>query len=233
MSAIRLFVNQHIHANKLIKLNLQQIHYLKDVMRSKNHQSIIIFNKNDGEWSAIIESSYKHSIEIKVLALIKAPIIEQELCLCFSLVKWKALSKVIRQATELGVTKLQPVLTDYTVVRTMNSSKLEACAIEAAEQSERITVPNVMELITFHDMCMQYKNTLVICDESDRNNNPWDILTPMSTATLMIGPEGGFSPHELDYQGVQRMNLGKQILRVDTAVVAALTYLKAFLGRAL
>lgn len=229
MSNIRLFIKDEIHYAKLFKLSIQHTHYLKDVMRAKLNQSIIVFNGKDGEWEATIKQINKNYITIQAIQNTKQqPILAKELCLCFALVKWNILRNVIRQATELGINVLQPVLTDYTIVRNINITKLEMCAIEAAEQCRRLTIPKILNVVNFHEICEKYHNNLVICNENDRTNTPELALPKINNPILLIGPEGGFSKDELSYQGLSHMSLGNEILKVDTAVVCALTYLKAF-----
>ncbi|MBQ4875421.1 MAG: RsmE family RNA methyltransferase [Rickettsiaceae bacterium H1] len=144
MGEIRLFVNQTINVDDLIELDdVNQTHYLKNVMRSKIGQKVNIFNEKHGEWVSLIEEINKNKVILKVCHNLVKATQDKELCLCFGLTKWDALHKIARQATKLGVTKLQPLLTNNTIVRKLNISKLEKCVIEAAEQCERITFPKI------------------------------------------------------------------------------------------
>lgn len=228
MKQIRLFINDTIHCEKLIALDKEQTHYLKNVMRLTIGQQVNIFNGTDGQWNSIIEGILKHKIIIKAIKNTQKQYYTPEVCLCFPLAKWSTLSSVIRQATELGVTQLQPVITDYTTVRKITLRKIEICAIEAAEQCERLTIPKISDVLTFDKACKEYKDNLVICDETTQGQSPQKIFSNMVNATILIGPEGGFSSNELEYQNLARITLGTEILRIDTAIVSALTYFKAF-----
>ncbi len=230
MRRTRLFVSDKIKKSKIINLSIKQTHYVRNVMRLKNGLHLNIFNGKDGEWVSLIENIDNKNAVIKALKnTIKQELESHELCLCFPLVKRGTLVNIIRQATELGVTTLQPILTDYTTIRTINSNKIKACAIEAAEQCQRMNIPQVLDIITFYEACNKYKKNLVICDTSTTSQRPQDVFPNMNNVVLMVGPEGGFSVNELKYEGTTHMTLGKEILRVDTAVVSALTYLRAFL----
>ena len=229
MSKIRLFISKPMFSKGVIQLDMKKhIHYLKDVMRLKCGRTINIFNEVDGEWTATIREINKNSVILEVIDnIIKPEKRDLDLCLCFALTKSHTLQSVIRQATELGVTKLQPIITDHTTVRNINLERLKICVIEAAEQCERITIPKIFSTITFYEACQKYQN-LVICDESGKGKDPQEAFSKMSDTAILVGPEGGFSCNELEYKGVERITLGKEILRVDTAVVSAIAYFKAF-----
>lgn len=224
MKRVRLYVKETLLQDISLALNLQQSHYIQNVMRLKNHDDIFLFNGKDGEWlGEIIDVSCK-SVKIKIKNCIEKQQYEENLYLYCSVVKSTALNNIIRQATEMGVTCIQFILTKHTVIRDVNLERAKLQAIEAAEQCGRMDIPEVLSPINFCDLPDSQDKNFILCDKTGKM-----VQEPNKNIALIIGPEGGFSDDELDFANkfCQKLSLGKRILRVDTAVVAALSYLEA------
>ncbi|HCE59245.1 MAG TPA: 16S rRNA (uracil(1498)-N(3))-methyltransferase [Wolbachia sp.] len=224
MKRVRLYVKETLLQDISLVLNLQQSHYIQNVMRLKNHDDIFLFNGKDGEWlGEIIDVSCK-SVKIKIKNCIEKQQYEENLYLYCAIVKSTALNNIIRQATEMGVTCIQFILTKHTVIRDVNLERAKLQAIEAAEQCGRMDIPEVLSPINFCDLPDSQDKNFILCDKTGKMRQE-----PNKNIALITGPEGGFSDDELDFANkfCQKLSLGKRILRVDTAVVAALSYLEA------
>jgi 16S rRNA (uracil1498-N3)-methyltransferase len=234
---IRLFVDQDLAAAGRVAVGGAQCHYLRNVMRRGPGDEIALFNGRDGEWQGRITRIDKKVCELAVEVERRPQASGPDLWLLFAPVKAARLDFVAQKATELGVSGLQPVLTERTVVRRVKTDRIRANAVEAAEQCGRLTVPDVTEPASLDDVLQTWPTgrRLLVCDEAGAppalaqlqaaEAGPW---------ALLIGPEGGFSPAErdrlADLDHVTRIGLGPHILRADTAVVAALALWQAVLG---
>jgi 16S rRNA (uracil1498-N3)-methyltransferase len=238
MPHIRLFVTGPLQSHATITLDKDQSHYLLHVMRMREGDALSVFNGKDGEWSASISSLNKKGATVFINTQTKPQKPEPDIWLVFAPVKNAAIHFVAQKATELGVSALVPVITEHTVVHRVSTDKLLANAIEAAEQSERLSVPTVQEpqkLLTFLSNFPKDR-TLVFCDESGHGKPIFQALSDCKSNrfALLIGPEGGFSPKELDilhkHPHVIAVGLGPRILRADTAALAGLACLQALCG---
>lgn len=229
MSKIRLYIDEKLGQGFSIFLNSAQNHYLINVMRVKKHNNVLLFNGKDGLWLGEIDIINNKSI-VKLKEAIANQEYEQDLSLYFAPVKSAALDNIVRQATEMGVTSLHPVYTEHTVVRKINIERIKLQLIEAAEQCERLTVPKIFPPISFTELQSINNKYFILCDETGGGQNPHEILKDKKNVALIIGPEGGFSPKELSFAEsfCTKMSLGKRILRVDTAIVAALAYVNYY-----
>lgn len=209
----------------LLSLEGDMAHYVRDVMRARVADCVILFDGVFGEWVCVVEEISRRTVLIRVECLSKEYVKTPDLSLCISLVKLDTMRNVVRQATEMGVTLMQPVLTEYSSVRSVSVQKLRKWAIEAAEQCCRQDVPLINETIGFGSL-KDLEKQLVLCDETGRGEAPSKVLHGLKDLGVVIGPEGGFSNDELRYAEAfaGKMSLGSRILRVDTAVVAALSY---------
>ena len=173
-----------------------------------------------------------NNIKIRIDKLTRKQLESKNLTLCFAIVKGNILPNIIRQATEMGVTLIQPMYTKHIATSTINLDKCKKLAIEASEQCERLDIPRISNPIRFTDL--KKLNTIntnfIICDETGKGKKPLEVLTNKDNIYLIIGPEGGFSAEELDfaYTFCYGLSLGKRILRVDTAVVSALAYINEY-----
>lgn len=229
MSKIRLYVDEKLGQGFSVFLNSAQNHYLINVMRVKKHSNILLFNGKDGLWLGEVGIVNNKSI-VKLRESIANQEYEQDLSLYFAPVKSAALGNITRQATEMGVTSLHPIYTEHTVVRKINIERIKLQLIEAAEQCGRLTIPKIFPPISFNELKSINNKYFVLCDETGEGQNPHEVLKDKKNIALIIGPEGGFSSKELSFAEnfCTKMNLGKRILRVDTAVVTALAYVNHY-----
>ena len=225
MSNIRLFYSKSLSLNLTDKLDKSQSHYVSKVMRLKEKEVFSLFNSS-GEWEAKIANINKSIVEFNVTKQLRQKENTKELWLAFSPIKSNYFNFMIQKATELGVTKFLPIIFERTIVRKINKERLEKVIIEAAEQSNRITVPSIEEpqkLKSFLNNDMD-----LIFTDLNTTNTKIDIkkLTTKPTCVI-IGPEGDFSEEEreeiLKFSGVQPIKINENILRSETAVISALS----------
>ena len=225
MSNIRLFYSKSLSLNLTDKLDKSQSHYVSKVMRLKEKEVFSLFNSS-GEWEAKILNITKSIVEFNVTKQLRQKENTIDLWLAFSPIKSNYFNFMIQKATELGVTKFLPIIFERTIVRKINKERLEKVIIEAAEQSNRITVPSIEEpqkLKSFLNNDMD-----LIFTDLNTTNTKIDIkkLTTKPTCVI-IGPEGDFSEEEreeiLKFNGVQPIKINENILRSETAVISALS----------
>jgi len=235
---LRLFVEADLAEGFEIAPNEAQSHYLVHVMRSRNGDRVSLFNGRDGEWLARIESLSKRSYLLRCERQTLPQLITPDIWLCFAPIKKTPSDYVVQKATELGACVLQPVFTRRTIVSRVNGERMRANAIEAAEQSGRLGVPDVREPLAFEAMLAQWprERRLVFCDEGGNARPIVEALRqlPNSLFAIITGPEGGFDPVEREaliaLPFVTAVALGTRILRADTAALAALAIWQAVRG---
>ena len=226
MSNIRLFFKESLSLNLTTKLDKSQSHYVSKVMRIKENEVFSLFNIS-GEWEAKILGISKSIVEFNVTKQLRQKENFKELWLAFSPIKSNYFNFMIQKATELGVTKFLPVIFDRTIVRKINKERLEKVIIEAAEQSNRIQVPNIEDPQNLRDFLNKNDVDLIFTDLNS-NNNKVDLKKLTSKPTcIVVGPEGDFSESERDeilsYKGVQAIKINENILRSETAVISAIS----------
>ena len=225
MSNIRLFYSKSLSLNLTDKLDKSQSHYVSKVMRLKKKEVFSLFNSS-GEWEVKISNITKRIVKFNVTKQLRHKENTKDIWLAFSPIKSNYFNFMIQKATELGVTKFLPIIFERTIVRKINKERLEKVIIEAAEQSNRITVPSIedpQKLKSFlnHDM------DLIFTDLNTANTKI--DLTKLTTkpTCVIIGPEGDFSEQEreeiLKFNGVQSVKIIENILRSETAVITALS----------
>ena len=237
---IRLYFPGKLSLEDPVKLENKQVHYLINVMRKKIDDSILVFNSINGEFLAKISEIYKNTIIIDIIKKIRDVKIENDIWLLFAPVKKSPTEYIVQKATELGVSKIIPVITERTITKNLNLKRMQDIAIESSEQCERITIPEVCAVKKLKDLIPNWDNDRIIffCDETIRNNDVVKIdlqnLSTKSFGAILVGPEGGFSTNETNYlrekKFIRPIDLGPRILRSDTAVIAALSlwhYIKA------
>ena len=225
MSNIRLFYSKSLSLNLTDKLDKSQSHYVCKVMRIKENEVFSLFN-NSGEWEAKILNITNSIVEFNVTKQLRQKENIKELWLAFSPIKSNYFNFMIQKATELGVTKFLPIIFERTIVRKINKERLEKVIIEAAEQSNRITVPSIedpQKLKSFLNNDMD-----LIFTDLNTANAKIDLTKLTSKPTcVIIGPEGDFSEQEreeiLKFNGVQSVKINENILRSETAVISALS----------
>lgn len=221
----RIYVEDKIFPGAVIVLSREQSFHLANVLRVTAKHQIRVFNTECGEWSATVLEVSKQSIKIVVQDLIgyyKRK--SRSIGLFFAPIKTFSTAFYVQKATELGADFIQPVITKRTVVRNINTAKLQNVAIEATCQSGRISIPSVSEPIVLDKI----PNTpIIFCNEQERDCTLLDAISSITgDLGVLIGPEGGFDEDEIEFlssrQGVRSVSLGSTILRAETAMIAAL-----------
>lgn len=229
----RLYVDAPaLAAGQLIELSGNQHHYLRNVMRIEAGGSLRLFNGRDGDWAGEVKEVSKKNVLISVLDLINQQKPGPDIEVLASPVKKEALDFMVEKSCELGAARFRPVACDHTVVHRINRERLQAVAVEAAEQSERLDIMQVELLNDLKDILKTWDKSrkLIFCIERKGAPLLTEVLRDRQTLVpplaLLVGPEGGFSAAEtesllsLDY--VLPVSLGPRILRAETALVAAL-----------
>ena len=226
MSNIRLFYHESLSVNLTASLNKSQSHYVNKVMRIKENKVFSLFNSS-GEWEAKILRISKSIVEFNITKQLRQKENFKELWLAFSPIKSNYFNFMIQKATELGVTKFLPIIFDRTIVRKINKERLEKVIIEAAEQSNRINVPNIEDFQNLNNFLDKNHVDLIFTDLNS-NNNKVDLKKLSNKPTcIVVGPEGDFSEYErqeiLSYKGVQAIKINENILRSETAIISAIS----------
>ncbi len=242
MSTSRLFVEAGLGAGAETPLDEAQAHYLRHVMRRADGAPLSLFNGRDGEWAATLSLRGKKAAVAQVGAQTRTQAPEPDLWLCFAPVKRARIDYIAEKATELGVSVLQPIVTQHTAVERVNVERLRANAVEAAEQTERLTVPEVRAPVDLTRLLREWPSgrRLLMCDETGGGPPIADVLSGLDGSArtapwaIIIGPEGGFASAELTalrrIKDVTAVGLGPRILRADTAALAALAVWQALVG---
>ena len=248
----RLYIDAPLAEGDGVALTAEQAHYLKNVLRRTPGAPLRLFNGRDGEFAAEFAALGKKGAAAAVRAKTREQEDEPDLALVFAPVKRPALETIVQKATEIGVRRLIPVLTERTVAQKLNLDRLRAIAVEAAEQCGRLTVPSVGEPVKLGKALETWPAgaKLLFCDEAgDDEAEEWggregraapllEALKTVESAAnawgVLIGPEGGFSASERSHlralDWVVPATLGPRILRADTAALAALILWQAVLG---
>ncbi len=221
----RLFTEQTLSEHKDIIFSSSQLHYLKNVLRQNEGNFLRVFNGRDGEFLATITALNKKDGRAKLAKCIKPqPAIGPARALYFAPIKKNRMDFLIEKAVELGVTSLHPVLTARTETRKINEERLQAQIIEAAEQCERLTIPALAPLTKLENVIGK-KTPLYACIERAEGMSLRS-LGPAKDAAFLIGPEGGFTPDEIEMLNkapqVTALSLGENILRAETAAIKCL-----------
>ena len=226
MSNIRLFYSESLSNNLIEKLNKDKSRYLISVMRLKTNQEFSLFNKS-GEWNTKILSINKGIVEFEVQNQLRQSIKEREIWLVFAPIKSNYFNFMLQKATEIGVTKLFPVTTERTIVRKINEDRLNKILIEAAEQSNRLTVPSIEKIQKLEKFLKDNKNINLVFGDLNTENQKIELKDLSKPICVLIGPEGDFSEKErkkiLEFEGVQSIKLNENILRSETAVISSLS----------
>ncbi len=236
--APRLFIDAPLKAGESLALERNQSNYLGNVLRLAAGDTVLVFNGRDGEWRAQI-AGRKRPDQLTILDQTRPQDRLPDIAYVFAPLKHARLDYMVQKAVEMGAARLQPVLTRFTQVSRVNSERMRANVIEAAEQCGILSLAEVIEPVALDRFLSQREATrlLVFCDEAADVKNP---LQPLQGAPadggidVLIGPEGGFAEEErtllLRQPQILRLALGPRILRADTAGVAALALVQAALG---
>ena len=228
MTYIRLFFKENLSDNLNSNLDKSQSHYISKVMRIKEGESFSLFN-DSGEWEAKINEIKKGIVNFVIVKKLKNSENNSEIWLAFTPIKLNYLNFMIQKATELGVTKFIPILSERTMVRDLNSERLNKVIIEASEQSNRIKLPKLEKLVKFKDFIKLYKDTNIVFGDLNSSNDQIKINKD-SPVCILIGPEGDFSENErkeiLELKNVKSLKINKNILRAETAAISILSIIR-------
>jgi len=228
-SSIRLHVTADLSPGAPVAASAAQAHYLRAVMRRTAGDTVLLFNGRDGEWAARIAALGRDGAQFVPERQTRAQQSEPDLWLLFAPLKRDATDLVARQATELGASVLQPVLTARTNAERVNTTRLAAIAAEAAEQCERLTVPAIEQPRRLAAVLADWPDGRALFAALERHQPDAAPAPPDCPAALLVGPEGGFTPDEatalLRHPAVRALPLGPRVLRAETAVAAGLAIL--------
>tara|TARA_Y100000590_G_scaffold367247_1_gene427149 strand:+ start:779 stop:1480 length:702 start_codon:yes stop_codon:yes gene_type:complete len=225
VSNIRLFFPESLSINLIGKLNKKQSHYLTKVMRIEIGNNFSLFNEN-GEWEARINIISKGIVEFSIIKKIRSKENEREVWLAFAPIKMNYLNLMIQKATELGVSKFLPILTERTIVRKINKNRLNRIIVEASEQSDRLKVPKLEEFSNLDNFLkINQKNKIVFGDLN--TNNKKFVISKTEPVCILIGPEGDFTEKEreniLKYKNIVPIKVNQNILRSETAAISMIS----------
>ncbi len=231
MSAkIRLYVEHPLGVGQSVPLDKSQAHYLFGVMRQAVGGAVLLFNGQSGEWRAEIVEAGKRGGVLVCVEMVRPLQMPPDLWLLFAPIKKARTDFIVEKATEMGAARIVPVMTEFTNAGRVQRDRLQAHAVEAAEQCGGTFVPEVAEPVKFRQMLDTWETArqIMFCDEGLAAFTP-SLLTGEATGpwAIFIGPEGGFSDRErAKLNGLEQsvaVSLGPRILRADTAAVAAMT----------
>jgi len=228
MSNIRLFHPENITENTTSLLSKEHTHYVVNVMRLKRGSNLNFFNK-DGEWLSEIIFLDRDRVEVKFLNKIKEPTNSSNIELAICLVKKSPMETILQKATELGVSKIIPIVSERTEVKDINFERANKIVVEATEQSNQLTPPQISEVTKLKDFLknLDSSSKLLFADINSKDNLKSKVLKEAKTLAVLIGPEGDFSPSERELilvnPHVVSFTISKNILRSDTAVISAIS----------
>ena len=227
MGYIRLFFKESLSINLNSKLDKSQSHYIFKVMRMSEGKSFSLFN-DSGEWEAKIKEINKGIVDFVIVKKLRSKNNSSEIWLAFTPIKLNYLNFMIQKATELGVTKFIPILSERTIVRNINEKRIKKIIIEASEQCNRLNIPSLDKLISFDQFLKLHKNTNIVFGDLNSNNSKikYDKKKPMC---VLIGPEGDFSEKERDkilgLNNICSLKFNDNILRTETAAISMISIL--------
>ena len=225
MSNIRLFYSESLLINLEASLDKSQSHYLSKVMRINIGQSFSLFNQS-GEWEAKIKEINKGIVEFLVIKKLRSANNERDIWLAFAPIKLNYLNLMIQKATELGVTKFIPILTERTIVRKLNDKRLNKIIIEASEQSNRLKVPKLEKILKLNEFLKLNQNTNIIFGDLNTDNSKINFKSS-DPLCILIGPEGDFTLKEreniLKLKKLIPLKINQNILRSETAAISMIS----------
>lgn len=237
----RLFVDCALTENALIELNSEQNHYLSSVLRKKNGARLLLFNGRDGGFLGVIESAGKRSLAVRCKKQLLLQTRSSDLWLIFVPIKRTRMDFMVQKATELGVSKIWPVQSEFGQVNQIREDKLRANMIEATEQTERLDLPEIGKFMPLQSVLDNWPEdrVLIVCDETKSEEGHSRSMLQLNRnitekTAILIGPEGGFSASEREQLQIhpmcEKISLGPRILRSDTAAMSALSIFQSNFG---
>ncbi len=225
MSNIRLFFQKSLSLNLKSALDKSQSHYLSKVMRINVGKSFSLFNQS-GEWKAKVENINKGIVEFSIIKKLRSENNEKEIWLAFAPIKLNYLNLMIQKATEIGVTRFIPILTERTIVRKLNEKRINKIIIEASEQSNRLKIPSLDKLTKLDTFLKSNQNTNIVFGDLNTDNKKID-LKSKDPLCILIGPEGDFSEKEreniLKLKNITSLKINNNILRSETAAISMIS----------
>lgn len=240
-SKVRLHINAPLGAGQCVALSKDQGHYLSGVMRLSAGDTLTVFDGANGAFRATIRAASKRGGTLDIGDQTAPQRDPPDVWLLFAPIKKARTDFIVEKATELGAARICPVSTAYTNSERIRQDRLQAHALEAAEQCGGTFVPPVDDIVPLAKVLADWpeERALIFCDETLSQDPDWaeggeGTTLPPAPAAILIGPEGGFSPAERDtlraHPKAHAIALGPRILRADTAAVAALTLWQAARG---
>lgn len=234
----RLYVEADLGLEKGIEASPEQFNYLANVLRLQDGAEILVFNGRDGEWKATLTFPSRKKIQLTPVELTRPQPDDCDLQFLFAPLKVGRMDYLVQKAVEMGAGLLQPVMTQHVQGKITSLERLQANAVEAAEQCGVLAIPKVTAPQKLKDLLEGWSSDrrIIFCDEDSVTQNPLAALSRIEERrlALLVGPEGGFSDEERlllrSLPFVTAIPLGPRILRADTAAVAALAVVQAAIG---
>lgn len=232
MSKIRIYLEKEIIKGEKILLDNPQIHYLKNVMRKREGDKILAFDKNS-EWNCEIKCKKKFTL--LPLQLTRQKDIVPDIWLCFGIVKSKNINTLIEKVSEIGIKKIIPIFTEFSM-KFNKIDRLRKISTEAVEQSNSISIPEITEVKILIDLMKDWdeERLIIFCDEKGGDSilKSNKMFKKFKKFAIFIGPVGGWSVHDkniIKKEKIFRVSLGKNILKADTAAIYSLSCLRALM----
>ena len=226
MNNIRLFFPESLSINLNSKLDKSQSHYLAKVMRTNIGENFSLFNQS-GEWEAKITKITKGVVEFSIIKKIRSNANEKEIWLAFAPIKLNYLNLMMQKATELGVTRFIPILTERTIVRRINQKRISKIIIEASEQSNRLKIPKLEEIVKLDNFLKSNQKINIIFGDLNTDNSSLNIIKNTEPLCVLIGPEGDFTEKErekiLELKNLIPLKINENILRSETAAISIIS----------
>ena len=226
MNNIRLFFPESLSINLNSKLDKSQSHYLAKVMRTNIGENFSLFNQS-GEWEAKITKIIKGVVEFSITKKIRSNVNEKEIWLAFAPIKLNYLNLMMQKATELGVTRFIPILTERTIVRRINQKRINKIIIEASEQSNRLKIPKLEEIVKLDNFLKSNQKINIIFGDLNTDNSSLNIIKNTEPLCVLIGPEGDFTEKErekiLELKNLIPLKINENILRSETAAISMIS----------
>ena len=227
----RLYFSENLEKGKTFKLEKKQSHYVKNVIRLNQGDKISLFNSKNGEWDTTIINHGKDFTEVIINKLSIPKKKENNLWLAFSPIKKVHQDFMLQKTTELGVQKFLPILCERSIARAINIQRSQKIVVEASEQSNRISIPQILQIQKLDSFLKNFliNGNLIFCDINCSSNNLLKKIPKDAPTCVLVGPEGDFSEIErqsiVDHKKTLPISLGSNILRSETAAIAATTIL--------